>query len=184
MRTFIALDLPPPLIPPLQKLQHAFAPFGSLTFVRGSFHSTLKFLGELSREELKQATAALATISSPPFQITLARLGVFPSERLARVLWVGLAGPVLDLQHKVEEALLPWFPRDPTFQAHVTLARIRSLQDKDGFLDALHHLSVPSLGGTISSFRLYTSCLSPEGPSYTPLKEYPLGGAPQGTLPR
>lgn len=95
-------------------------------------HLTLKFLGEVSDEKLKQVSAALREVcaSHTPFDASLASIGAFPSERRARVVWAGTGAGSEELgvlAADVEAALesLGFGREGRAFVPHATLGRVR-----------------------------------------------------------
>src|SRR5947209_7943712 len=93
-RTFLALPLPEAVTGPLSALRRAVGEENGLKWVRQDLlHITVRFLGDLTAEELRTVGDAALEASSrvPPFALRLSHLGAFPHERAPRVLWVGLA---------------------------------------------------------------------------------------------
>jgi 2'-5' RNA ligase len=96
MRAFIAIDLPESIQAALGQQQAAFraaCPDARWTRPEG-MHLTLKFLGEISDDQVRQVTEALASLALPEkFSIEVKGFGFFPDARRPRVLWVGLEAP-------------------------------------------------------------------------------------------
>lgn len=92
-------------------------------------HLTLAFLGEMDEASLRRAQALGAAVAArhQSFDVRTAGLGGFPSERAARILWLGfdpcpaLDALVADLRRELRAENLPCDPKP--FRAHLTLAR-------------------------------------------------------------
>ncbi len=93
-RTFIALELDEALQRHLREtIRQVAAELPRFSWVNPSgIHLTLAFLGELSDEQLLQASQAaeVAAQHGAPFDYRLSHLGIFGSPRQPRVLWVGI----------------------------------------------------------------------------------------------
>ena len=61
------------------------------------------------------------------------------------------------------------------FVSHLTLGRIKSIQNKANFKSFLKEFKVEKIPCTIESFSLYKSTLSSQGPSYQEIEHYSLG---------
>lgn len=110
----------------------------------------------------------------PAFRTQVNRACVFPNERNPKVLWLGFenlqfllpaCSQMGELLHR-NGFILENKPMKP----HLTLARIKSLENGDGFKSFLtlnRHLTF----GTVDINRviLYESILKPAGPVYKPL---------------
>jgi len=158
---------------------------GPVAWVRPEgIHITLKFFGEVAPEEVNRIGAAVAeeTRRFSPLEIIVRGLGVFPSPKRPRVIWLGTAGEVdrlATLQGRLEEALqLLGFPaEDRAFRAHLTLGRVKAPLDTAALGEVLREKAGETVGGfTVSSLTLFKSDLTPRGAVYTPLAEFPLGG--------
>jgi len=64
------------------------------------------------------------------------------------------------------------FKADKRFHPHLTLARIRFLDDKNGFMKSLGNIVPPKESFVVNSFKLIRSTLSPEGPLYDVVKSF------------
>lgn len=172
MRLFVAIDLPQRVKDQLGALKTDIP--GARWVKPAQMHLTLRFIGDQVMEaHFQQIKTALATIEAEAFTLTLQGVGRFPPspKKAARVLWVGIsAQPRLDvLYQKVETAVRRiGFPEDDhDFNPHITLARVQS--DKlspaiSSFLE--NNADFQSETIAVDQFYLYSSLLSPQGPSY------------------
>jgi 2'-5' RNA ligase len=138
-------------------------------------HLTLKFLGEVSREQEEPVGRALkaAAAGVVPFALPLGGFGVFPNTRRAKVIWVGCGSPsaLQLLQRQVEEKMEEIdFPKETrAFFPHITLGRIRRYAEPSqvrgtvGLLDQLDFADEVF----VSSVELMQSELTPAGANYT-----------------
>ncbi|MFC1768465.1 RNA 2',3'-cyclic phosphodiesterase [Nanoarchaeota archaeon] len=163
MRLFIALHFDESIKEVQDQIQKENAGF---TFPK-DFHLTLKFLGETDKvDEIKKK---LSEIEIDPFEVELSEIGVFPSPQSVRVVWVGVkdGSKILELQKKIEDSLLDFFPRDERFHPHVTLARVKFVKDKAKLKENLGNVKVGERKFKITDFYLYESKLTPDGPVYS-----------------
>ena len=133
-RLFIAVMLPPEVQERLAGLTSLLDTHRAiLRAVRPeALHFTLRFLGEMSGEQGREAAAACreATDGFTPFALAIGGCGAFPNARRPRVIWLGLcdgAAPITALQRRVEDALLRRgvVTGREQFTPHLTLARVR-----------------------------------------------------------
>ncbi len=151
------------------------------------YHFTLRFLGDLDREQRARVFAAVseACRSTARFSLRLGALGAFPDLARPRVLWVGVEPPadrlLMDLAGRVEEALVQrgFGPADRPFAAHLTIGRVsqppgrrRGQPDVDAWRGRAPQ---EGCGGTeVREVVVMASRLTPAGPTYTPLMTAPL----------
>ncbi|MBN1156657.1 RNA 2',3'-cyclic phosphodiesterase [Candidatus Woesearchaeota archaeon] len=172
MRTFIAIELPEEAKKYLEILQQEFRQKG-MTLAKG-FHLTLKFLGDVDGSRLEKVKEKLMEIKVNSFKLSLSNLGVFPNRHNPRVLWVGINPDecVRKLQEQVEEKLKSFnFEKDHRFHPHITLARIKFLEDKEKLLLKLK-IPVEKKEIDVNSFILFKSTLTPSGPVYEAIEEF------------
>ncbi|MBW2988941.1 RNA 2',3'-cyclic phosphodiesterase [Candidatus Woesearchaeota archaeon] len=134
-----------------------------------SFHITLKFLGKVPEERAEEAKKRLKKVSFRPFKLKLDKIGVFPSEDYIRVIWVGVkpSEEVMRLQEGVETALKDLkIKKDFEFKPHITLARVKSVTEKEELIGSLKKIDVKGKAIDIRDFRLVKSRLTPKGPVY------------------
>ena len=88
-------------------------------------HLTLQFLGNISLAEVEKIQGALADVART-LHLRAEGIGGFPSLKNPRVIWVGLAGDVEQLealQASVEEAT--GRKEERKFHPHLTIGRVR-----------------------------------------------------------
>ena len=144
----------------------------------GNQHVTLKFLGATPVDLLDPVAAACqeAAGSHPTGSVSLGGLGVFPSPKQARVLWVGLNDPgglLASLAGALDQGLGPlgFEPETRAFSPHLTVARFRT-PTRVGELPPLSRSPGPFL---VADFALWLSQLSPKGARYECLRSFELG---------
>ncbi|MBU0536194.1 MAG: RNA 2',3'-cyclic phosphodiesterase [Nanoarchaeota archaeon] len=174
MRLFIAFDVSKEAHEELLRIQKGIE-HAKINPVR-KFHLTLKFLGEVSEDNAEKINEKLRKIKFKGFDAELGVVGVFPSEDYIKVIWVGLKpeDKIIMLQQKIEEALSGFFPKDIRFHPHITLARVRSVEDKTLLRECLKGLVPDKIRFKVGSFKLIKSELRPGGPVYEFLEEYGL----------
>jgi 2'-5' RNA ligase len=147
-----------------------------------SMHLTLKFLGQIEEgfvervaQRLEPACAALA-----PFEYGVRGLGVFPSHRRPRVVWIGVTKAAEELRrlHAVVEEQLAGLgvPRDQReFHPHLTLARLKSLTGAAALMKIVSTHGRQWCGQSRAErLVFFKSQLDPEGAIYTRLREFPF----------
>ena len=119
-------------------------------------------------EEIKNN---LKKIIFKPFSVVLNGVGVFPNENHIRVIWVGLKPeePVLELQKEIDDNLKKLFKKEKNFKSHLTLARVKYIDDKESFINKLKKIKTENKKIDINNFKLIKSTLTKDGPIYEDL---------------
>ncbi len=188
VRAFLAIDPPEGVIRKIAVIQDALKKDirGSIGWVRPEgIHLTLKFFGDIDREEIGTISGVVAghAAAVPALKLDIQGLGVFPNARRPRVLWVGVGGEtakLLGLQQAIDgEFEARGFKReDRPFRAHLTLARIRSPQGLAGIDRMLAEKRNESAGSfEAKGLTLFKSDLTPRGAIYTVLADFPFQGS-------
>ena len=176
MRLFIAIEIPEEIKDYIVKIQKNIdATTNKIKFVNpNQIHLTLKFLGEVQPNIVENIKEELKKITFNPFSVYLDKIGVFPSESYIRVVWVGLnpEDKILDLQKNIDENLKKLFKKEKDFKPHLTLARVKYIEDKKAFVDKLKKMNVENKKIDINSFKLIKSTLTPKGPIYEDLEVF------------
>jgi 2'-5' RNA ligase len=188
IRTFVAIDIPEEIKDSMEKIQFRLRSSLKEGMIRwtkpNSVHLTLKFFGSISDRDIEHITGLLkdSVKGFKPFTLTAEKVGVFPNARQPRVLWLGLTdgeNSLMPLQKQIDDDLHGiGFPREERpFRPHLTLGRTKAHRGIEGLSVVLEEFKdyqagiMPAAGLT-----LYRSDLRPEGPKYTRLGYFPLGG--------
>lgn len=134
-----------------------------------TFHMTLKFIGEFDENKVEIVQRILEKVKFEQFSVKLSKAGFFPTEKYIRVIWIGVKPEeeVIKLQHKIDKALEELnFRPEKNFKPHITLARVKVLQEKNEFVENIKSLVIEEKEITLKNFKLVKSELTPEGPVY------------------
>jgi 2'-5' RNA ligase len=193
-RVFCAIDLPESARESIA--QHASALRNAVPEARArwsrpeNIHLTIKFLGELTRAEVESFSraAACAVEGFAPFRIYVGQTGVFPSQGVPRVLWIGIQDPggkLAELHSRLEnEASQAGFEKETrSFHPHLTVARLRGRdrrtkndEAQQARILAAAHREIPfaPLEITASELLVIRSELGSGGSKYSVISRPPL----------
>ena len=176
MRSFIALDFPLNINNEIQKIQDLIRNqnlfIGKFTESE-NLHLTFKFLGEVEEDKINLIKERLSKIKFNPFEVHFGKVGVFTNS-FPKIIWLELRGKGLsDLQKNIDEQLKDLFEPETIFMAHLTIARIKRVFDKNKMLDYLNQIKLPKLRFIVEKFSLKKSELLESGPVYEDLLEIP-----------
>lgn len=173
MRLFIAIELEN-LNDYFKELQQKL-PKVKATYPK-HFHLTLKFLGEVADNKLDEIKEKLKQIKFEPFKLKLGTVGVFSDEKFIRIVWIGLEDgeKINNLQKQIESALEGMFKKDNKFHPHITLARIKFVEEykKEKFIKTIKSIKIEPKETNIENFKLIKSTLTGEGSAYEDLEVY------------
>jgi 2'-5' RNA ligase len=183
VRAFIAVDLPLEIQDCLDQvernLQERMGDVPVRWVVPENIHLTLKFLGDVSLNNLDVLTEILQAeaASHESIVISIGGVGAFPKVRNPRVIWVGVEAPeeLMALQRGIEThtSRVGYAPDRRPFSPHLTLGRVSrnsSPGDVRKIGDVLKDCKVGFLGvARIKAVHLYRSDLKPDGAEYTRL---------------
>ena len=174
MRLFIAVRLSEDIKTEIEKVQSAIRINDFSLPKKENTHITLKFLGEI--DNYAKIAERLEKVEFKQFSIKTAEIGFFPNEAHARVVWLGFKEDeaLKNLQKNIDNALYPEFAKENDFVTHATIARIKLLSEPvKNALKRTKSLRIPEQTCKVSSFFLYKSTLTSQGPIYEPLAEFP-----------
>jgi len=139
-------------------------------------HLTLKFLGDANDEQIEKLTVSIEKIAAEisSFALRVSGVGIFPSARNARILWLGLideSKSLLKLNELLEsECERIGFPREKrSFKPHLTVARLREPAKSVELVKTHLQSDFPRVGFGVEEIIIYQSRLLPRGSLYTPL---------------
>jgi len=146
-----------------------------------NYHVTLRFLGDIDPGLLINLDELCRAVCKDlePFECIINRVGAFPTDDRARVIWVGGEAPPTfhRLFQVLSEGLInlgfPQAREEPL--VHVTLARIKGRPDPalPGLISELNPIA--PLKVTVDRVVLMESTLTPHGAEYAPLFTAKLG---------
>lgn len=176
MRCFIAINLPNTIQNYLAGLIESIRQDKVKWVEPKNLHLTLAFLGEVAEEAMPNLIKQMETIQLPSFALKLDRLGAFPNADQPRVINISVqdkTNTLFQLYKMLEQTLTQgnWPLDAKPFSGHITLGRV-----KEGSQPININLNVPidNLEFTIKEFSLIRSQLTPQGPIYSVLQNYPL----------
>ena len=186
LRLFLAIPINPrdngfnPLVEDLKKrLSHEKMMSWSKT---SNIHLTLKFLGNTFPQDKERIIAAMDEVfeNQHSFTLDFNRTGIFGSRYAPRVLWLGMQQTPDELTALSETVLDAFdnigFLRDrQNFVPHITLARIKSLCEKQYFQKVVQAIEQKTyIRQEVNEVVLYRSFLRNEGPFYRVIKKWKL----------
>jgi len=175
MRVFVAIEISS------DKIINSISKFQSEININAkpiephNLHFTLQFLGEISEDAVEKVTTALNSVKFSSFIVNLKGIGVFPTLKFSRIIWVGTdengGNLLIELAKKVENALKPLgFSVDKLFKPHITVFRIKNkIGDIGKEMDKFRLIDFGAQ--EITGFKLKQSILSSKGPVYSDLME-------------
>ena len=144
----------------------------------GSFHLTLRFVGDVPEDVADDVHDALGFLRFPAFDLELAGVGHFDTGGEVRTLWAGVARSreLARLRRTIESALVRMgLPREERrFTPHVTLARLQDAPVARVSAFLASHALLRAGPFAVEHFTLFSSHRRPEGPIYRAEAEYPL----------
>ncbi|MBM3228307.1 RNA 2',3'-cyclic phosphodiesterase [Candidatus Pacearchaeota archaeon] len=171
-RIFIAIDFPSEILKEIAKIQEKLPEFIGKKTEIFNLHLTLKFLGEVEAEQIEKIKRKLHEIKIKKFKAEIGELGVF-SSKFIRILWLSLRG-CEKLQKEIDEKLADLFEKEKRFMGHLTIARIKKIEDKKKFLNLFKNIKISPIEFEIKEFKLKSSILEFKNPKYKDIGIYPL----------
>lgn len=188
LRSFVAVEIPAEIQSAIARstapLQKSLPKPLIRWVVSQNIHLTLKFLGDVSPANLELLVDALKAeaVTHDTFNISVGRLGAFPTSRRARIIWIGLEASValMALLHGVEAvtARLGYASEYRSFSPHLTIGRVGqnlSGSDFQRIRIALEGATVNVLGNfSVDAVQIFKSDLQTSGSVYTHLYTLPM----------
>ncbi len=137
---------------------------------KNNLHITLKFIGEVSKEEIEKISTVLKNISFDTFDTETGDIDAFPSMKQPRVIFIKLVksqDKIKELFSLIEKRLfkIKINKEKRTFHPHITIARVKKHANT-----SIPRFTIPAFSLYIDRFVLYESILKPQGPEYYPKK--------------
>lgn len=178
IRAFLAIDLEEHLFDKIRELQKNLIQIkDDLRLIPPEhIHITLEFLGNIHSSMADDIFRIMQAIILDPFHLEVKGLGVFPSPKFIRVVWVGAGeggDKVVSIAEDLKKQLksLGMKITKKKFTPHATIARVKSKRNTRELARSIQEFSDTEIGEMmVTSFKLKKSELRPEGPIYTDLK--------------
>ena len=184
-RVFCAVELPPDVR--ARAASHAAQLREQFPEVRAGWpraenlHLTLKFIGEIAEERVRELSRAAerAAQTLKPFDLEIESGGAFPPRGSPRILWLGVkdsAGGLVSLQARLEdECAATGFQRDERpFHPHLTLARLRAPQGARQLAKKHQETGFMAIGFSVKELVVMRSQLGAGGSRYTVISRHSL----------
>jgi RNA 2',3'-cyclic 3'-phosphodiesterase len=145
-----------------------------------NLHLTLKFLGNISTEDVQTLKKELKKVNTgPPFHFQIEGVHLFKDIHTPRVIYseIKTGNELYNLAEEVNNCLLKLhiYPEGKKFLPHLTLGRIKFLNKKENLELVLHDFrKVYFQKVECTEFILFESKLNPTGPVYNPLAVFKL----------
>jgi len=173
MRCFIAIDLPENLKKEIIQIQKKIPAFKGKLTEKENLHLTLKFIGEISEDSIKDIKEKLKQIKFKRFKAKLGEIGTF-SESFIKIVWIELENCDA-LQKEIDDSLKDLFKKEERFMSHLTIARVKSIEStKKVFIEKLKKVKVDPLEFEVGDFSLKKSILTEKGPIYADILKVDL----------
>jgi len=177
MRVFLAVELPEHA---KSKVFHQFENLRKKNLFNGKFvekqnlHLTLKFFGEITEEKIEKIKKTLKEINFKSFSCEIGKTGFFDDEKHIKVIWVDLISDKLNEIQKEIAKKFPEFYEDKGFSSHITLARVKSIINKEELIKEVKKINFKKLDFSVKEVVLMKSGLFREGPKYKIIERFKL----------
>lgn len=183
MRCFIAIDMPEDIKRSISdfisKIDHKIK--GIRWVLPENIHLTLKFLGELEDNQIKEVKKKISDISSnhSNFDINISKIGGFPTLKKPNILWIGIeeSENLKALYDDIENSLLEigFEKEDRKFSPHLTIGRVKDKRDIDSVIKAIASFQNFYFGtAKVNEILLMRSILKPSGAEYSKIEIFNL----------
>lgn len=183
-RLFVAIKLEDALKKRLKECQDRLKEAGSdVGWVDvQNIHITLKFLGYIEEEYLTRVKEIIkkSVQDIRPIYLNFRGIGGFPKFQRPRVVFVMVEdnmGCLATINSRLEEGFqaLGVEKEDRVYEPHLTLGRVKSPHNIERLVKLMEKYRDESFGEElVSSILLMQSQLTPKGPIYTKLEDFPL----------
>jgi 2'-5' RNA ligase len=178
MRTFISIKLPTKILMKIKKIQDSLPTFDGKRTELKNLHLTLKFLGEISSDKLEEIKSRLSNVKFSQFELEIKEIGFFDNQKSQKydkdiIIWLGITNCNL-LQKEIDNVLEGIFQKENRFMGHLTIARVKKIEDKNKFFDIIKKIVIPKMFFIVDKFYLMESILKRQGSEYNVLEEYNL----------
>jgi len=94
------------------------------------------------------------------------------SQQFIKMVWVKIS--TVSLQPLIDNYLKDFLEPEHRFMGHITIARVKKIEDKQSFFKLINNTTINKIIFTIREFYLKESILTNEGPIYKVIEKYCL----------
>lgn len=178
-RLFVSLNLPEDVIEQIISLRNKVCLDDKIKWEpKEKLHLTIKFIGDVSDETMKEIAEELNFISEYPFfQCSFNQFGFFYRDRKPAILWAGLSVEdrlnrlTIELNERLKKFSIPI--EQKRFNPHITLLRIKNVPEIN-FVNNFKNFTFEPILFTANTITLYKSILLSERSKYFTIKNYKL----------
>ncbi len=147
-----------------------------------NLHFTVKFLGEVDEDKLHDIETYVTEVVKEfkPFEISVGRVGFFGDPSHIKTVWIDVVEgreTIIRLMRNIDSRLkhIRWDGREPV--PHLTIGRVKKPVNTLQLYENISETIRMNFGSMcVESVKLKSSTLTPEGPVYSDVKTFPLGG--------
>ncbi len=177
-RVFIAIDISKEIDEKIRQIQNKLPEFMGKKTELKNLHLTLKFLGLVHEEKIEIVKEKLRSIKMKRFETVIDKMGFFDNRKSKKyerqlVVWLHMTG-CDGLQKEIDEKLLGLFEKERRFMSHLTIARVKKVDDRKNFLEKLKKIKFGKMKFNVDKFIFKESNLTRKGPIYRTIEEYNL----------
>ena len=185
VRLFVAIEIPAVVRQNLRELIARLRPkCKTAKWVRPeSMHLTLKFIGHVADEQLRPIREVLSAVHiAGQVEAQFRRVGFFPNEKRARVVWAGahVSANLAELAAEIDRGLAAvGIPSETKpYSPHITLARLHTPLGLAEIAREAQAAANQNFGSLVTTqFQLFESKLKPSGAEYTSLETFQFAKA-------
>jgi 2'-5' RNA ligase len=185
LRLFVAVPLPTFLEAEVDEMLKKMPKDGGVRWVpKFQLHVTLRFIGGFEDKLVPELEDLLSRVAAAAraFEASIGGFGAFPRLERPRVLFVPVTRGEEGFRRLEREltTVLEGTGVDPDkkeYHPHLTLGRVKENEDPRFVVQKLQEVCpIHWKPWTADRFILFKSQLAPQGPIYTPLREFRFGG--------
>ncbi|NHI94415.1 MAG: RNA 2',3'-cyclic phosphodiesterase [Candidatus Lokiarchaeota archaeon] len=184
IRSFICIEVKDPeakeILEEIEKTKHQLKlSKAKIKMVeRNNVHLTLKFLGNVSEKMIDVIEEnILNKIQQKSFELEIKNIGVFPSLKSPKVIWIGTSigsEEVIKISKFLETNLSQLgFKREKKFSSHITIGRIKGGEHIGHLVSIIKNIKAKDITYgkiKVDKILIKRSELTPKGPIYSVLK--------------
>jgi 2'-5' RNA ligase len=182
VRAFLAFEASPAVIQNLLSIEEELrATSADIKHVdKGNLHFTVKFLVVIPENLVSEIDKRVGALVLPKMEVDVRGPGAFPDARHPRVVWAGASSQEEPLVSKTAQQVIDALrglgeEDERRYHPHITVARVRSPRNQEALTKVIRDRSDFDFGRTaIIGLKLKSSTLTPNGPIYRDVREYPL----------